>query len=277
MKVNFLKNILLILVACAVSQTVIFAQANDAAPAADQPLLITRKEVAAVQAELQRRGYYRNTPNGILDTQTRESIIEFQKENELGDSGTIDLALMNSLELKYPATGKEVESARKKGLIPRIGYSVKDGATTTRDATVNAGKTAVRSTEKAYDASTKAVKNAADVTKDKSVKLAKDAGNMTVTGTKKAGEVTTDTAKKAGNATVRAGRKVNDVFVGRSDAEIQSDVRDVLEADESTKRVRSEVKEGTVKLSAKSDLDLSDAVSKVRKVSGVRGVIVAAK
>ena len=277
MKVNFLKNILLILVACAVSQTAIFAQTNEEIPAATQPLLITRKEVAAVQAEMQRRGYYRNTPSGILDTQTRESIIEFQKENNLPDSGTIDLALLNSLELKYPATGKEVESARKKGLIPRLGYGVKDGAMTTKDATVNAGKTAVRSTEKAYDASTKAVRNAADVTKDKSVKLAKDAGEMTIKGTRKAGEATTETAKKAGNATVRAGRRVNDVFVGRSDAEIQSDVRDVLEADESTKRVRSEVKEGTVKLSAKSDIDLSDAVSKVRQVSGVKGVIVAAK
>ncbi len=277
MKVIFLKNILLILVACAVLPTVIFAQTNEEAPAVNQPLLITRKEVAAVQAELQRRGYYRNTPNGVLDTQTRESIIEFQKENSLSDSGTIDLALLNSLELKYPATGKEVESARKKGLIPRIGYGVKDGATTTKDATVNAGKTAVRSTEKAYDASTKAVKNAADVTKDKSVKLAKDAGGMTVRGARRAEDATTGTAKKAGNATVRAGRKVNDVFVGRSDAEIQSDVRDVLEADENTKRVRSEVKEGTVKLSAKSDIDLSDAVSKVRQVSGVKGVIVAAK
>jgi hypothetical protein len=277
MKTNFLKTILLIFVACAVCQTVIFAQTNEAAPASDQPLLITRKEVAAVQAELQRRGYYRNSPHGILDTQTRESIIEFQKENELADSGTIDLTLLNSLELKYPATGKEVESARKKGLLPRMGYGVKDGATTAKDATVNAGKTAVRSTEKAYDASTKAVKNAADVTKDKSVKLAKDAGGMTVRGARKAGDVTSDSTKKAGSATVRAGRKVNDVFVGRSDAEIQSDIREVLEANENTKRVRSEVKDGTVRLSAKSDLDLSEAVSKVRQVSGVKGVIVAAK
>jgi Putative peptidoglycan binding domain len=277
MKTNFLKTILLIFVACAVCQTVIFAQTNEAAPASDQPLLIPRKEVAAVQAELQRRGYYRNSPHGILDTQTRESIIEFQKENELADSGTIDLTLLNSLELKYPATGKEVESARKKGLLPRMGYGVKDGATTAKDATVNAGKTAVRSTEKAYDASTKAVKNAADVTKDKSVKLAKDAGGMTVRGARKAGDVTSDSTKKAGSATVRAGRKVNDVFVGRSDAEIQSDIREVLEANENTKRVRSEVKDGTVRLSAKSDLDLSEAVSKVRQVSGVKGVIVAAK
>ncbi len=277
MKAIFLKTILSAMVVCVMSQTIIFAQTNEQAPASTQELQITRKEVAAVQAELQRRGYYRNTPNGVLDTQTRESIIEFQKENNLSDSGTIDLALLNSLELKYPATGKEVESARKKGLIPRIGYGVKDGATTAKDTTVNAGKTAVRSTEKAYDASTKAVKNAADVTKDKSVKLAKDAGGMTVRGARRAEDATTDSAKKAGNATVRAGRKVGDVFVGRSDAEIQSDVRDVLEADENTKRVRSEVKEGTVRLSAKSDLDLSDAVTKVRKVSGVKSVIVSAK
>ena len=219
-----------------------------------EALVITRKEVAAVQAELQRRGYYRNTPSGVLDTQTREAIATYQKENQLEESGQIDMALINSLELKYPATGKEVESARKKGLIPRIGYATRDAATATRDTTVNAGKSVKKTSEKAVD-----------VTVDKSLNLAKDAGDVTVKG-----------AKKTGDATTRAGKRVGEVFVGRSDADIQNDIRSILEKKEETKRVRSEVKDGAVRLFAK-DLDLSDAVTEIRKLSGIKSVVVVAK
>lgn len=239
-----------------------FAQAEQpptAAPADAPKLEITRKEVAAVQAELQRRGYYRNTPNGVLDTETRTAIKEYQKENTLEDSGTIDMTLLNSLELKYPATGKEVESARKKGLIPRLGYGAKDSVTGARDATVNAGKSVKKTTEKALD-----------TTKDKTVELAQDTKDATIKGAKKVGNKTTDTS-------VRAGRRVSEVFVGRSDAELQRDIRDALESDEKTARVRSEVKEGNVKLFPKEDLDVSDAVSRIRKISGVRSVVVIAK
>lgn len=223
---------------------------------AETPALkITNKEVAAVQAELQRRGYYRNTPNGLLDIETREAIKTYQKENEMEDSGRIDMKLLNSLELQYPATGKEVESARKKGLIPRIGYGAKDTVTGARDTTVSAGKSVRRGAEK---------------TKDKSVEMAQDAGDATVKGAKKAGNKTVET-------TTRAGRRVSDVFVGRSDAELQRDIRDVLESKEETSRVRSEVKDGVVKLFPKDGVDVSDAVSGIRKVSGVRSVMVIAK
>ncbi|MBS1810296.1 MAG: peptidoglycan-binding protein [Acidobacteria bacterium] len=224
-----------------------------------QKLVITRKEVAAVQAELQRRGYYRNTPNGVLDTETRTAIKEYQQENSMEESGAIDMALLNSLELKYPATGKEVESARRKGLIPRIGYGAKDSVTGARDATVNAGKSVKKTTEKALD-----------TTKDKSKELASDTGDATLKGAKKVGNKTTD-------VTTRAGRRVSEVFVGRSDADLQRDIRDALESDEKTARVRSEVKEGDVKLFPKEGLDVSDAVSRIRKISGVRSVMVVAK
>lgn len=242
------------------SVTAAWAQAETTPPptteTTEEPKLeITRKEVAAVQAELQRRGYYRNAPNGLLDTETRAAIKDYQKENSLEDTGAIDMKLLNSLELKYPATGKEVESARKKGLIPRIGYGAKDAATGTRDATVNAGKTVKKTTEKALD-----------TTKDKSVELVSDAG---------------DTAKKAGSKTTslasRAGRRVSDTLVGRSDADLQRDVRDVLEAEETTARVRSEVKDGAVKLFTKEGQDVGGVVSKIRQLSGVRSVVVVAR
>lgn len=232
--------------------------AAEAAPEAP-PLVVTNKEVAAVQAELQRRGYYRNTPNGILDGETRTAIKTYQKENEQSETGSIDMILLDSLELQYPATGKEVESARKKGLLPRIGYGAKDTVTGARDTTVNAGKSVKKGAEKAVD-----------TTKNKTFELAQDAGDATVKGAKKVGNKTVDT-------TTRAGRRVSDVFVGRSDSELQRDVRDVLEAHEDTARVRSEVKDGAVKLFPKDSVDISEAVSNIRKLSGVRSVMVVAK
>ncbi|HEX4948868.1 MAG TPA: peptidoglycan-binding domain-containing protein [Blastocatellia bacterium] len=242
--------------------TLAWAQAEPTPPdtsTEEKPLVITRKEVAAVQAELQRRGYFRATPHGLLDAETRGSILLYQKENELEETGRIDMKLLNSLELTYPATGKEVESARKKGLLPRIGYGAKDTATGARDTTVNAGKSVKRTTEKAIDS-----------TKSKSVEVAQDAQDATVKGAKKVGNKTVDT-------TTRAGRRVSEVFVGRSDAELQRDVRDVLEAQEATARLRTEVKDGVIKVFTKEGVDVSDAVSRIRQLSGVRSVVVVAK
>jgi peptidoglycan hydrolase-like protein with peptidoglycan-binding domain len=233
-------------------------QATEPAPETP-PLVITQKEVAAVQAELQRRGYYRNTPNGLLDAETRAAIKEYQKENQQEETGRIDMTLLNSLELKYPATGKEVESARKKGLLPRIGYGAKDAVTGARDTTVNTGKSVKKTTERTLDK-----------TRDKTVELTQQAGDATVKNAKKAGNKTVDT-------TTRASRRVTNVFVGRSDADLQRDIRDILEAKEETARVRSEVKDGAVKLFPKEDVDVSDAVSSIQKLSGVRSVVVVAK
>ncbi len=248
-----------------------------ATEAEQQQLVITAKEVAAVQAELQRRGYFRTTPHGVLDADTREAIVTYRKEHNLGDSGRIDKPLLDSLELQYPATGKEVESARKKGFLPRVGYGVKDTATGARDATVNAGKSVKKGTERAYDATTNTMKNAADTTKDKSKDLAKDAGDVTVKGAKKVGNATSNAARKTSDATVRTGRRVSDAIVGRSDADIQRDVRDELEKDEATAHVRTEVKDGAVRIFVKEDIDVSNAVSRIRQVSGVRTVVVVAK
>ncbi len=264
MKYHSPQAILLVISLLFLSFTSGLAQTEQTQPTSQEPadapkLEITRKEVAAVQAELQRRGYYRNTPNGVLDSETRVAIKEYQKENSLEDSGAIDMTLLNSLELKYPATGKEVENARRKGLLPRIGYGAKDTVTGARDATVSAGKSVKKTTEKAID-----------TTIDKSKELADDTGNAAVKGAKKVGDKTTD-------VTTRAGRRVSEVFVGRSDADLQRDIRDALESDEKTARVRSEVKEGDVKLFTKDGQDVSNAVSRIRQISGVRSVVVVAK
>lgn len=244
--------------------------AQDAAQNADDAnaqLKITHKEVAAVQAELQRRGYLNATPSGVLDSDTREAIKTFQKEKGLAETGRIDRETMAALEVKYPATGDEVESTRRSGLIPKIGYGAKDTASATGDAVSNTARsvrdTAKSGAEKTVDKTTELATGAADKTGE----VARDAGSATVGGAKKVGRKVTD-------KTTRAGQRVGEVFVGRSDADIQSNVRDVLSRDEHTARVRSEVKNGAVRLTADSSIDLSNAVSSIRKISGVKSVVV---
>ncbi|HYE74362.1 MAG TPA: peptidoglycan-binding domain-containing protein [Blastocatellia bacterium] len=246
------------------------ASAQDAAQNVDDanaPLKITYKEVAAIQAELQRRGYMNATPNGVLDAETRDAIKTFQKEKGLAETGRIDRETMAALEVTYPATGDEVESSRRSGLIPKIGYGVKDKASATGEAVTNTAQsvkeTAKSGAEKTVDKTTELASDAVDKTGE----VAQDAGSATVGGVKKVG-------RKVGDKTTRAGQRVGEVFVGRSDADIQSRVRDVLSRDESTTRVRSEVKDGAVRLTADASIDLSNAVSSIRKISGVKSVVV---
>lgn len=246
--------------------------AKTAGEAADatEPIKITYKEVQAVQAELQRRGYFNSDVSGVLDAETREAIRTYQKESKLAETGRIDRATITSLGLTYPATGNEVESMRRAGLIPRTGNAVKDGASATGHAVTSTAK---------------GVKDGAVLGADKTVEktkdLASDAADKTGEVARTVGLATADTAKKAGrkvsDKTVRAGQRVSEVFVGRSDAEIQRDVRDVLARDERTARVRSEVRDGAVRLTANADIDLSTAVSGIRKLSGVKSVVVVAQ
>jgi hypothetical protein len=233
----------------------------------DAPLKITHKEVSAVQAELQRRGYFDQSPSGVLDAETREALRTFQKEKDLSVTGRIDRATLAALEVKYPATGDEVESTRRSGLIPKVGYAVKDKTEAAGDAVVDAAEDVRDGAKAGVEKSIDKTKEAASDAADKTGEVARDAGEAAVGGAKRAG-------RKVVGTTERAGQRVGEVLVGRSDADIQSDVRDVLRRDERTARVRSEVKDGSVRLTAGADLDLSDAVSAVRKIGGVKSVIV---
>jgi peptidoglycan hydrolase-like protein with peptidoglycan-binding domain len=252
----------LALLSAAPPRGVAAVRAQDAGEA-NAPLKITHKEVAAVQAELQRRGYYDESPSGVLDAATREAIRTFQQERKLEVTGRIDRATLAALELKYPATGDEVESTRRGGLIPKIGYAAKDKTEAAGDAVVDTARDARDAAKSGVDKTVGKTKEVASDAADKTGEVARDAGAATVGGAKKVG-------RKVGEKTQRAG----EVLVGRSDADIQSDVRDVLRRDERTARVRSEVKDGAVRLTAGADVDLSAAVSAVRKIGGVKSVIV---
>src|SRR2546423_390460 len=114
-------------------------------------LIITSKEVSAVQAALLGRGYFHAHPNGVLDGQTREAIRAYQTDNKLEVTGKIDRPTLESLEVNYPATGKEANSGRRNGALPKIGYATKDGAVATKDTVTGTSRKVVNGTKAGYD------------------------------------------------------------------------------------------------------------------------------
>lgn len=227
------------------------------------PWRITEKEVAAVQTELTKRGYYKAKPTGVLDRETREAVRAYQTqmtEKGLKVTGRIDRPTYESLGLAYPATGKERDSDRRRGVLSQIGYGVKD----TTDA---AGKAVTGTATKVKEGTVTGI--------DKS----KDASGAAVAKTK-------ETAQGVGNATMRGARTVkrgtqtaSDTVVGRSDADVQLDVREVLEKNEETKRWFSDVKAGlvTIKTPSEHKADIGQIVSDIRKIAGVKSVFVVAE
>jgi len=218
---------------------------------------ITEKEVKAVQAELTRRGYYESKITGVLDRDTREAVRAYQSDNGLKDSGRIDPETYRKLELTYPATGKEADVLRRDGLAPKIGHGVKD-TTVNAGAAVTGGVKKVGSgvragLEKTWDA------GAGTVSKSKEVM--RGAGGASVKG-----------AKSAGRSANRAGNR----FIGRSDAEVNEEVRRSLEENPETKLWYSDVKNGnvTIKTPRNHNADVGAVVSNIRKVPGVKSVFV---
>jgi len=234
-------------------------QPQDPASANRQPAewRITQNEVMAVQAELFRRGYFKSKIAGVLDRDTRDAVRAFQTDSELKASGRIDFETYHKLGLVYPATGKEADSIRRNGLLPKIGYGVKDTAT-------NAGAAVTGGVKKAGSG----VRAGIDKTQD--------LGSATVTKSKEvvagAGDATVKGAKSAGRGATRAGDKL----IGRSDADVHDDVRRVLEENPETKNWYTEVKNGmvTIKTPQGHKADIGAVVSNIRKVPGVKSVFV---
>lgn len=246
-------------------------------------LVITDKEVSAVQAALLGRGYFHTRPNGVLNGQTREALRAWQTDNNLAVSGRIDRATLASLEVSYPATGKEVENARRNGLLPKIGYKTKDGAVTTKNAVVDTSKTVANGAKTGYEKTVDTTKNAALYTKDKTVGAANYTKDKTVgafTRTKDVsvtvGQNTADGVKTAARKTQGAAQKTSDTLVGRSDLDIHTQVRDVLDTDPEARKFVTSVKNGnvTVKLPAGYQREYGDVIAGIRRVSGVKSVFV---
>ncbi len=221
---------------------------------------ITEKEVAAVQTELRRRGFYASKPTGVLDRSTREAIRAYQSENGMTVTGRIDQVTYQKLGLTYPATGKERDNERRSGVIPSIGYGIKDTVVATGQS-IGGGASKVKSTTVSGYEKTK------------------DAGTGAVSKTKEAAQDAGDSTKKGVDSVGRQTQRATDTIVGRSDDSIQLDVRELLDNDPKTKKWYSEVKEGlvTIKTPAQHEADIGALVSSIRKIPGVKSVFVIAE
>lgn len=240
------------------------AQTTDAAEEDSPQWRITEKEVVAVQTELRRRGYYNLKPSGVLDRSTREAVKTYQSENGLQVTGRIDRPTYEKLELPYPATGKERDSERRGGLLPSIGYGIKDTATATGSAVGGAANKVKGGTKGGYDKT-------------------RDTGNGALTKTKETvqgvGDATKKGAKTGAKTVSRGTQRASDALVGRSDDDIQTDVREVLNSDSKTEKWFSEVKNGlvTIKTPPEHGADVGVVVSGIRKIPGVKSVFVIAE
>jgi hypothetical protein len=232
-------------------------------PAADPPARewrITEKEVIAVQAELTRRGFYKSKITGVLDRNTREAVRAFQSNGGLKVTGRIDRATYETLELAYPATGKEADSLRRNGLLPKIGYGVKDTATSAGGAATGAAKKVGSGVRAGVDKTW-------------------EAGGATVSKSKEAVQGVPGVALKGAKSAGRGAERAGNMLIGRSDAEIHAEVRRTLEDNPETRYWHSEVKNGlvTVKTPPQSKADIGVVVSNIRKVAGVKSVFVIAQ
>jgi peptidoglycan hydrolase-like protein with peptidoglycan-binding domain len=221
---------------------------------------ITEKEVVAVQTELKRRGYYNSNPSGILDRTTRESVREYQADKGLKVTGRIDRTTYETLELPYPATGDERDSERRSGLLPSIGYGIKDKVVATGQTLDGAATKVKEKTGTGYD-------------------KAKGAGGGAVSKTKEVAQGVGSTTAKGIRAIGRGAERAGDMIVGRGDADIQTDVRELLNEDSETKKWYSEVKSGmvTIKTPQQHNANVGNLISDIRKIAGVKSVFVIAE
>jgi hypothetical protein len=146
-------------------------------------------------------------------------------------------------------------------VVAKVGYAIKDGVTDTGKAVGGAAQSVGRRARTVAEKTADTTAGAVNKTRD----FANDTGDATARG-----------AKTVGVGAHRATRRVSHVLVGRSDAELSRDVRDVLSGDPQTASVKSEVKSGAVTLTLppESRTDLSAAITRIRRIDGVQSVMV---
>ena len=147
----FLRKLRILVVLVRVVPTIALAQATSDPQQSDpqaqpqtqaqaEPLQITEKEVRAVQHALFSRGLLAKQPNGVFDSATRKAVTEYQKREGLQETGKIDQPTVDKLGLTFPITNEDNKSKRKNGVLPKIGYAVKDGASATSKAVTGSTK-----------------------------------------------------------------------------------------------------------------------------------------
>jgi peptidoglycan hydrolase-like protein with peptidoglycan-binding domain len=235
------------------------AAQTDQEGAAQPDLRVTKTEILAVQSRLQERGYFGEKPDGKFDRTTRGALRLFQADQGLPVTSRIDLATLEKLGLSYPVKPETVPNTRRPGFFSKMTYGVADGTAATGRAIGGAATATGKGVKTGVNKTVGATTGAVDKTGD----IAVDIGEATVGG-----------VKDAKRGTQRAGRRVNDALIGRSDAEISTEVRALLDRDPQTAKMRFTVKDGVVKLMAGEDEEeaLSKLRSKIGEIPGVKSV-----
>lgn len=246
-------------------------------------LVITKNEVSAVQAALLGRGYLTTRPTGVLNTETRAALRSWQADNQLPVTGRIDRETLASLEVSYPATGKEADSARRNGVLPKVGYAVKDGAVATKDAVKENSLKVVNGVKTGVEYTKDKTVGAATFTKDKTVGAASYTKDKTASAFGRGKKVSVGVGESAESGLKTAGRKTSSVMqrttstlAGRSDIDIHTEVRELLDTDPDARKFVTSVKQGkvTVKLPTGYQGDYSAVISDIRQINGVKSVFV---
>jgi hypothetical protein len=144
--------------------------------------------------------------------------------------------------------------------LPSIGYGIKD-------KTVATGRT--------LDGAATKVKGKTEAGYDK----VKETGGGAVSKTKEIAQAVGSTMAKGVRAMGRGVRRAGDMIVGRSDADIQTDVRELLKGDSETEKWYSEVKSGmvTIKAPQQHNANVGNVIANIRKIAGVKSVFVVAE
>ena len=195
---------------------------------------INTNEVIAVQIELRRLGFLKTGITGKLDAATIAAVREYQSANSLRVTGRIDPATYEKLGLPYPAPDPDDPN-----LAQRTGGYV---ASKTKEG-------ARYSLEKTWDAGSYAASKS------------KEGAKASVKGMKSAGRL--------------SGRKTVSM-IRRNDDGIYRDLAELFFERNDWNGVQYSVKDGmvTLKIPPKSQVDVGNLVSEVRKVAGVRSVFV---
>ena len=233
-------------------------------------IVVNAKLVKAVQSALIGTGHFRSRPNGVLDGETRQSLLDFQTANNLDANGRIDADTLDALGVdpKNPIAASE----RRGGFIPKVGYTVKDGAVKSKDTVVGGVKYVGRKTRQGYDTVVSGTKTGLTKTKDVATGGFRKSKDVTIS----AGNTTKGKLGVAGNKANGTMTRATTAVVGRSDTDINLDIRDILDDDTETNMFSTTVTRGAVRLKLPQGFqgDASPIISRVRKVPGVKTVMV---
>jgi peptidoglycan hydrolase-like protein with peptidoglycan-binding domain len=196
---------------------------------------INKNEVIAVQVELRRLGFLKSGITGKLDAATSDAVREYQSANSLRITGRIDPPTYEKLGLPYPAPNPDDPNIAQRAG-GYVASKTKEGARYGLEKTWDAGSYAATKSKEGAQASVKGIKSGGRLSGRKTVSM-----------------------------------------IRRNDDGIYRDLAELFFEHHDWSGVKYDVKDGmvTLKIPRNHTVDVSNLVSGVRTVAGVRSVLVA--